>query len=360
MENNNINGHEYVDMGLSVLWATTNFGEDDDFRSAAYSVRDCHITFFHIPAEEKDLRNRINEEIAEKWGNEWRLPTCMELLELSNRCKWKWQGDNGREGYWVAGRGGARLFLPVDRTVDTFATSPSKSPCTHAVYWSGTFKSVNDIWALEFSGEKDEHIVVEHPAMEWNLVRPVADKHGKTIPSVGHASDGHEYVDLGLSVLWATGDLSGGSSWLYPGRYKIVNHIDRLADAFGGRFLTDNCAVGDAIGSWGGAWRLPTRSELAELNESCHWEWQSEKDEEGYRVIGRNGNSIALFTDHAEEFLAACPPSRVRGGYWSGTSAGTGRTHTLKLDGGRNEHIIVEEDSDSYNHVRLVIDRDKI
>ena len=172
--------------------------------------------------------------------------------------------------------------------------------------------------------------------------------------------NGHEYVDMGLSVLWATEDLSGGSSGMHPGRYKIANHVGGSMGDLATCLFVDNCAVEDAIGSWGGAWRLPTRRELAELNESCYWEWQSKKDEEGYRVIGRNGNSIVLFTDHAEDFLADCPPSRVRGGYWSGTSAGTGRTHALKLDGGRNEHVIIEEDSDSYNSVRLVIDRDKI
>lgn len=45
-----------------------------------------------------------------------------------------------------------------------------------------------------------------------------------------------------------------------------------------------------ATANWGGAWRMPTTAELAELLNECEWEFEGT----GYRVTGPNGNSIFL------------------------------------------------------------------
>ena len=45
---------------------------------------------------------------------------------------------------------------------------------------------------------------------------------------------------------------------------------------------------------WGGAWRMPTRTEQKELRNKCTWEWAVLNGVNGYRVTGPNGNSIFL------------------------------------------------------------------
>ena len=48
---------------------------------------------------------------------------------------------------------------------------------------------------------------------------------------------------------------------------------------------------------WGGKWRMPTESELSDLNSNCDWEWTTQNDVVGYIVRGRDafiGNSIFL------------------------------------------------------------------
>ena len=45
---------------------------------------------------------------------------------------------------------------------------------------------------------------------------------------------------------------------------------------------------------WGGDWRMPTLSEVNELKEHCTWEWTSVNGVDGYKVTGKNGNSIFL------------------------------------------------------------------
>lgn len=86
----------------------------------------------------------------------------------------------------------------------------------------------------------------------------------------------HDFIDLGLSVNWATCNL--GSS--YP-------------DYRGTLFELGMEYQGDtATALWGKDWRMPTKEELQELMDSCSWEF--EKNRQGFLVTGRNGNSIFL------------------------------------------------------------------
>ncbi len=44
---------------------------------------------------------------------------------------------------------------------------------------------------------------------------------------------------------------------------------------------------------WGGAWRMPTRQELVDLNEKCDWTWAETNDVNGYIVRGRDDYASA-------------------------------------------------------------------
>ncbi|MBR3846448.1 MAG: DUF1566 domain-containing protein [Alistipes sp.] len=49
-----------------------------------------------------------------------------------------------------------------------------------------------------------------------------------------------------------------------------------------------------ARANWGGSWRLPTKAEFQELIDKCTWTWTSQGGHNGYKVTGKNGNSIFL------------------------------------------------------------------
>ena len=73
---------------------------------------------------------------------------------------------------------------------------------------------------------------------------------------------------------------------------------------------------------WGGNWRIPTKEEWEELKENCVWEWKTEGGHKGYRVTGKNGNSIFLpatgsYIDTSLQRLG------INGGYWSSTLSGS-------------------------------------
>ena len=46
--------------------------------------------------------------------------------------------------------------------------------------------------------------------------------------------------------------------------------------------------------NWGGYWRTPSKAEWDELNTKCTWTWTTQGGKNGYKVTGKNGNSIFL------------------------------------------------------------------
>ena len=45
---------------------------------------------------------------------------------------------------------------------------------------------------------------------------------------------------------------------------------------------------------WGSPWRMPTKKEFEELLKNCDRKWTTLNGVNGYRVTGKNGNSIFL------------------------------------------------------------------
>ena len=58
--------------------------------------------------------------------------------------------------------------------------------------------------------------------------------------------------------------------------------------------IAGNVHYDAACANWGSSWRLPTDSECQELVDKCTWTWTTQGGHEGYKVTGRNGNSIFL------------------------------------------------------------------
>ena len=140
----------------------------------------------------------------------------------------------------------------------------------------------------------------------------------------GSNSDAHEYVDLGLSVKWATCNLGANSPEEY-GDYFAWGETepkDTYNDDWSNyKFTTDGGSTftkytgsdkyvldpedDAATANLGGEWRTPTKEELGELlsEDNCVWEWQAEGNTEfngvaGYKVTskkeGYTDNSIFL------------------------------------------------------------------
>ena len=156
-------------------------------------------------------------------------------------------------------------------------------------------------------------------------------------------SDCMEYVDLGLSVLWATCNVGAEKPEDYGdyfawgettpkenydwSTYKYCKGTSKTLtkycsnSGYGYNGFTDNKTVLDpeddaATVNWGGSWRMPTDAEMTELREKCTWTWITQNGVNGYKVVGKNGNSIFL---PAAGYMGGSSLSHagLRGLYWS-------------------------------------------
>ncbi|MDR1579738.1 MAG: hypothetical protein LBS35_05230 [Synergistaceae bacterium] len=151
-----------------------------------------------------------------------------------------------------------------------------------------------------------------------------------------------EPVDLGLSVKWASFNVGASK----PEEYGV---LFGWADVTGKKTSISNDDYPNAnppkniSGTeydaahvlWGGAWRLPTRDEQLELVEGCVWEKTELKGVAGYRVTGKNGNSIFLAASGGR--VGTEVHYQVSGGdFWSGTLSGnTDEAYYMWFYGGR-------------------------
>ena len=134
------NGYEYIDLGLSVKWATCNVGANkpEDYgdyfawgetepKSTTYNwitYKGCRgsndtQTKYCTRSSYGTVDNKTTLELSDdaaraNWGGSWRMPTRAEQDELRNNCTWRWTTQNGVNGYKVTSKSnGKSIFLPA-------------------------------------------------------------------------------------------------------------------------------------------------------------------------------------------------------------------------------------------------------
>ncbi len=122
-QNGTINGYEYVDLGLSVKWATCNVGASTPGDYGDYyawgetttkSSYDSSTSKTHKKEMSSIAGNPTYDVACKKWGSPWRLPTKAEFQELRDNCTCEWTIQNGHNGYKVTSKkNGNSIFLPA-------------------------------------------------------------------------------------------------------------------------------------------------------------------------------------------------------------------------------------------------------
>ena len=157
--------------------------------------------------------------------------------------------------------------------------------------------------------------------------------------------NGHEWVDLGLSVLWATSNVGASSPSDY-GDYYAWGETKTKSSYTDGNSKTHNVVMPDISGepkydaataNWGEGWRMPTKEELEELVDKCDWEWTSQSGRNGYKVTGPNGNSIFL-PAAGWRFGTSLNNAGDNGRYWSSTPYGSNTLGAYYLYFGSGRH----------------------
>ena len=134
------NGHEWVDLGLSVKWATRNVGAYNDLgpgdkfyygettvKSKANPTRMSGVSLKSIAG------NKSFDAAAANWGGSWRIPTWQNFRELIDCCTWTSYRAEGRDFIKATSKiNGLCIYFPL-------LDYNSRTTAYDGHYWSSTF-----------------------------------------------------------------------------------------------------------------------------------------------------------------------------------------------------------------------------
>lgn len=305
---------KYVDLGLSVKWAECNLGAALPHDHGYYYSWGETCTKFDYSEETSkingqdinDISGNLNyDAAAATLGKNWRMPTKYEIEELVNKCKWQPMIQNGIDGCKVIGLNGNSIFIPTSGCIDLYTQEMIGE--VGAYHSSSPYKNDNtESWGLIFN---QNGVDVKELGRCLGLpIRPVFNEK----PMINC----HEYVDLGLSVKWATCNIGASSPYELGDLYAWGETSTKQ------RYTPENCETiqiqtiekrtlwvttteqkvidkkenfkDTARANWGGTWRMPTEYELSELALKCTWEQCKIDGKAVFKVTGPNGKSIYL------------------------------------------------------------------
>ena len=164
-------GYTYVDLGLSVEWATRNVGAErreaygDYFAwgetqtknnyawdSYRWGIASDLLTKYCVDAahgkngatDGKTSLELTDDAARVQWKGAWRMPTLAEQQELREKCTWKWKNLNGIAGYEVTGPSGKSIFLPAAGFKNNDALYQQGS---YGCYWSSSLYEIQSDYA---------------------------------------------------------------------------------------------------------------------------------------------------------------------------------------------------------------------
>ena len=204
-----IGTHDYVDLGLSVKWATCNVGaskpeESGDYYAWGetktktkykwstyifcssytddYTSDDVMLSKYNTHSSRGGVDNKteldLEDDVAHvKWGGSWRLPTKTELFELVNNCTVSPETLNGVSGFRfrsnITGYTNRSIFMPTTG----FMGNNLVSEGTWFEYWSSSLYANSPVSACVIiyhynSSDVNPYISAEN--RYWgHVVRPV-------------------------------------------------------------------------------------------------------------------------------------------------------------------------------------------
>lgn len=139
------NGHEWVDLGLSVYWSTCNLGAKSPEQFGDYFawgeiaaqkegryewdtyewyyIEGDALTKYNLNSKYGNVDNKAildddDDASHVQWEGMWYMPTTEEIMELVNNCKWTKKNYKGVAGYeGVSKKNGKSIFVPCNGAI---------------------------------------------------------------------------------------------------------------------------------------------------------------------------------------------------------------------------------------------------
>lgn len=248
LENGNqqVNGYEAVDLGLSVKWATCNLGSNTpEGAGNCYAWGDTEVknncswsnyawgnggnkklSKYCVDNSFGTVDNCLtltssDDPATKAWGKLWRTPTGSEIKELVEECSWSYCGN----GYEVTGPNGNSIFLPYTGYRDG-AELEGRDWC--GCYWSSSLNTYNnkDAHRMYFNDDRSGR---KESAERYIgcAIRPVTGKAEVILPELSEIRGLTYFVATSLT-LSATIEFDGGSEitergFCYSSRNEMPN-----------------------------------------------------------------------------------------------------------------------------------------
>ena len=327
--------HEYVDLGLpsGTKWATMNVGADSVRGTGAFFAFGDVTPDYAVPGQKSGyarsfdwdnykwsengsltkyctnpmsgtvdgLKTLLPEDDAATafWGSDWRTPTQHEYIELWTNCTHDTVRENGVFGI--------RLTSRVPGYED------------RSIFFPYTGIREDDIWKGYDDKVVSAYMTANHedkfgdyfsfPDMQEMILHVISRYIGVNVRAVYNQKAGCSPVDLGLNVLWATGNINA-TSFDERGDYfawgSVVNPSSALWDTYpfgtmdnltkyntnpesgivdNKTELEDVDEVAKAL--CGHGWRMPDTTDWQELATKCDWAWVDTFAVPGYMVTSK-------------------------------------------------------------------------
>lgn len=194
-----INGHYFVDLGLSVLWASTNIGATSETEAGGYyawgetSTKESYSSknyrydggskpSKYNQTDQKSVLDDGDDAAIVNWGKSCRMPTKEEAEELISGCTWTKTTKNGVKGFVVTGKKegftGNSIFLPLTGQYQYQVGNYGESAC----YWTRTVASYVGYYYIKLAYDQYSVTTACLKSTDWtnrvigNPVRAVAEK----------------------------------------------------------------------------------------------------------------------------------------------------------------------------------------
>lgn len=348
----NNNGHKYVDLGLpsGTLWATCNVGATtpeesgelyawgetetkDNYSWATYKWCNgdvCNstnhtLTKYCLRAGYGTMDGKVSLDLEDdvahvKWGGSWHIPTTSEFQELIDNCTVEQiEMSDGNDAYKFTGSNGNSIIMPY---AGYWRNETYRSG--YFYYWSSeqytSEISSNNHGTNAFSLNSNPDLV-GYARYRGHAIRPVLSDYTPIVQSteIPTSHMNHNLVNLGLpsGTLWATCNLGATSPENYGCYYSWAetrsscdgknDFSEDTYQYYNGTSMTNYLGEGTlsnaddaATQKWGGKWRMPTRTEIIELENENYTTcvWTSINGINGIlitsKIPGYEGNSIFL------------------------------------------------------------------
>lgn len=208
-----IAGHEAVDLGTGILWASVNLGAEkpsdygryyswgetavkqkytwgnykwsDGFEPQnAKDYEELKMTKYCLykiygTKDDKKVLEPADDAATQSWGSSWRMPTKAEVDDLLAKCDWEWTRQEGLYGYEISSKVTKKsIFLPAAGMIAADGSHNSAFMCN---YWTSSLHDQNEqYYAYSFvylmDGKEDSRYISQTYRYLGMTIRAVSSK----------------------------------------------------------------------------------------------------------------------------------------------------------------------------------------